>query len=48
MGSSGTLFFSTYDLTELAADNFLSNGTITFDGATDAAAFDTTEADGGV
>ena len=31
MGSTETLFFSTYDLTELAADNFLSNGTITFD-----------------
>lgn len=47
-GSSGTLFFSTYTLADLTADAFLTNGTIRYDGAIDASAFQAIEGDGGV
>jgi hypothetical protein len=46
--SSGELFISNFDLATLTTSAFLSNGTITYNGAVDAGAFSATEVDGGV
>lgn len=46
--SVGSLFFSSYSLSELTADGFLTNGTIRVGGMIDASQFTAIEADGGV
>jgi hypothetical protein len=46
--STGSLFFRDYSLTALAADNFLTNGTLRWNGAVDPGAFSAVESDGGV
>ena len=47
-GSTGTLRFENYSIAELDADLFLSNNTIQYNGANDAAAFSVVEENGGV
>lgn len=47
-GSPGKLFFTNYTLAELSTDGFLRNGTITSNGAVNAAAFTAVETGGGV
>ncbi|MES2657898.1 MAG: PEP-CTERM sorting domain-containing protein [Verrucomicrobiota bacterium] len=47
-GSTGSLFFSTYTLADLAADGFLTNGTIRYNGAISGGSFSATESGGGV
>ncbi len=47
-GSTGTLRFENYTIAELDADLFLSNNTIQYNGANDAAAFSVVEENGGV
>ena len=46
--STGSLFFRNYDLAALAADGFLTNGTLKWNGTIDAGAFSAVESDGGV
>jgi hypothetical protein len=46
--STGSLFFRNYSLAALAADGFLTNGTLQWNGTIDAGAFSAVEADGGV
>ena len=46
--STGSLFFSSYTLTELTSDGFLTNGTIRYNGTIDAGQFTLTAADSGV
>jgi len=47
-GSTGSLFFRSYTLTELTSDGFMTNGTITYAGAIDGAKFNLSETGGGV
>lgn len=47
-GSTASLFFRSYTLTELESDGFMSNGTITYNGAIDASKFTISETGGGV
>ncbi|MEO5714115.1 MAG: PEP-CTERM sorting domain-containing protein [Luteolibacter sp.] len=47
-GSTGSLFFSSYTIADLTADNFLNNGTIQLNGAVSAGSFSAVESGGGV
>jgi hypothetical protein len=47
-GSNGTLFFENYTAADLAADGFLTNGTIQYNGAASAGSFTVLEQGGGV
>ncbi len=47
-GSTGSLFISSFTLGQLTSSGFLTNGTIQYNGAADAAQFTLTEANGGV
>jgi len=47
-GSTGSLFFSSYTIADLTADNFLNNGTIQLDGAVSGGSFSAVESGGGV
>jgi len=47
-GSSGTLFFRNYNLADLTADGFLTNGTLRSNGLINAGNFSAVEGDGGV
>lgn len=48
VGSTGTVRFENYTIAELNADGFLSNNTIQYDGANNAAAFSVVEENSGV
>jgi hypothetical protein len=47
-GSTGTLYFGNYTAADLAADGFLTNGTIQFNGVASAGSFTVVEQGGGV
>lgn len=47
-GSTGTLFFENYTLSDLTTDAFLTNGTIQYNGAISASSFSAYAQDGGV